>query len=238
VHGDNLPLGVREGEIYDQVSVPLDSGDVLLLFSDGITDARNPAKEVFGVERLEACVLRNRHLEPTALVKAIRKEVLAFAETDWLADDLTVVAIGVEEVESPTASAESEIESDLLQLRRAREFVRDFCRRLPARPLDEDVCALELAVNEAASNIMKHAYHGRKDQPIHLEGEAFPGRILFRLRHLGDPFDPSKSPPPNLDVSCESGFGLYLMERSTDDVRYYRDESGRNCVELVKTCKS
>lgn len=238
VRGENLPLGVRESEIYDQIFVPLDSGDLLLLFSDGITDARNPAREVFGVERLKACVLRNRHLAPTELVKAIRKEVLAFAESDWLTDDLTVVAIGVEEVESPTAWAESEIESDLFQLRRAREFVRDFCRSLPERPLDEDVCALELAVNEAASNIMKHAYHGRKDQLIHLEGEAFPGRVLFRLRHLGDPFEPSKSPPPNFDSSRNSGFGLYLIERSTDGVRYYRDQSGRNCVELVKTCKS
>ena len=238
VHGDNLPLGVREGEIYDQISVPLDSGDLLLLFSDGITDARNPAREVFGVERLKGCVLRNRHLEPSALVRAIRKEVLAFAESDWLTDDLTVVAIGVEKVESPTASAESEIESDLFQLRRAREFVRDFCRSLPEPPLDEDVCALELAVNEAASNIMKHAYHGRKDQVIHLEGEAFPGRILFRLRHVGDPFDPSKSPPPNFEASRETGFGVYLIEQSTDGVRYYRDESGRNCVELVKTCQS
>ena len=60
LHGDNLPLGVREGEIYDQISVPFEPGDLLLLYSDGITEARNPAGELFGVERLEECVTDQR----------------------------------------------------------------------------------------------------------------------------------------------------------------------------------
>jgi phosphoserine phosphatase RsbU/P len=238
-HGNNLPLGVREGEIYDQSSIALETGDLLLLFSDGITEARNSAKELFGVERLEECVANNQHLEPAALVDEIRKAVFNFSGSDKLMDDLTSVVIRVEEIEQPVARAEVEIRSDLAQLRRAREFVRRFCGKLPGRPLDEECTgALELAVNEAASNIMKHGYHGRTDQSIHLEGEAFPDRMLIRLHHFGDPFDPSKAQPPALDGSRESGFGVYLITQSTDDVRYYRDERGRNCVELVKLFKS
>ena len=75
LHGDNLPLGVREGEIYDQISVPFEPGDLFLFFSDGITEARNPAGELFGAERLEECVVSNGQLEPAALVEAIRKAV-------------------------------------------------------------------------------------------------------------------------------------------------------------------
>jgi PAS domain S-box-containing protein len=239
LHGNNLPLGVREGEIYEQISVPLESGDLLLLFSDGITEARNSAKELFGSERLEQCVVANQSLEPTALVTSIREAVFAFSQSDRLMDDLTSVAIRVEEVQQPIARAEIEIQSDLAQLRRAREFVRDFCRNRPGSPADEQtVCALELAVNEAASNIMKHAYHGRTDQMIGLEGEAFPDHMLIRLRHLGEPLDASKAQPPALNGSRESGFGLYLINQSVDTVRYYCDERGRNCVELAKICKS
>jgi sigma-B regulation protein RsbU (phosphoserine phosphatase) len=236
LHGDNLPMGVRAGEIYDQISAPLEQGDLLLLFSDGITEARNSARELFGVERLEECVLSNQHLEPSALVEAIRQSVLAFSGSDRLVDDLTGVAIRVEEIERPLARAEIDFQSDLTQLRRAREFVRAFCRNLPCRSLDQDSAgALELAVNEAASNIMRHAYHGRTDQWIHLEGEAFPGRMLMRLCHFGDAFDPSKVRAPALDGSRESGFGVYLIAQNTDAVRYYRDERGRNCIELVKS---
>ncbi len=60
LHGDNLPLGVREGEIYDQMSVGFEPGDLLLFFSDGITEARNPAGELFGMERLAECVRGER----------------------------------------------------------------------------------------------------------------------------------------------------------------------------------
>jgi serine/threonine-protein kinase RsbW len=169
------------------------------------------------------------------LIEAIRKSVLTFSESDRLADDLTSVAVQVEEMELPLAQSGIDIQSDLKQLRRVREFVRAFCSVLPGPPLDEDSeGALELAVNEAASNIMKHAYHGRADQWIHLEGEAFPDRLLIRLHHLGDPFDPSRVRPPALDGSRESGYGTYIITQSVDDVRYYRDEHGRNCVAMLK----
>lgn len=238
VRGNNLPMGVREGEIYEQISVPLEWGDLLLLFSDGITDARNPAGDVFGMDRLQECVLGNRQLEPAALLETLRQTVFAFSESDRLSDDLTAVVIRVQEMQPATAMAEREIQSDPVELCRAREFVRDFCRGLPGRPLDEEsVGWLELAVNEAASNIMKHAYHGRTGQPIQIEGMAFPGRVLIRLHHYGDPFHPAKSPLPQLDLSRESGFGLYLIALTTDDVRYYRDDRGRNSIELVKNCK-
>jgi len=46
VHGDNLPLGIREGEIFNQISVPFESGDLLLFYSDGVTEARNFAGEL------------------------------------------------------------------------------------------------------------------------------------------------------------------------------------------------
>lgn len=235
LHGDNLPLGVREGEIYDQVSVPFEPGDLLLFYSDGITEARNPAGELFGVQRLEEYVRFNGELDPAALVEGIRKAVFAFAGVDRLTDDLTSVAVRIEERQLPIARAELEINSDLRRLRQAREFVRSFCSNLPHTPLDEDsASALELAVNEAASNIMKHAYRGRADQWIHVEAEAFPDRLSIRLHHFGEPFDPSMAPPPPLDGSRDSGFGAYIITKSVDEVRYYHDERGRNCVALIK----
>jgi sigma-B regulation protein RsbU (phosphoserine phosphatase) len=54
LQGYNLPLGVDTGEIYRQVSVPFAPGDRFLFYSDGVTDARSPAGEAFGLERLTA----------------------------------------------------------------------------------------------------------------------------------------------------------------------------------------
>jgi anti-sigma regulatory factor (Ser/Thr protein kinase) len=125
---------------------------------------------------------------------------------------------------------EIEISSDLNQLGRVREFVRAVRGSLD----DEGEVALELAVNEAASNIIKHAYHGHGGQCIHLRGEVFPGRVSVRLAHLGEPFDAASVPPPALDGSRDSGFGAFIIDQTMDEVRYYRDETGRNCVALTK----
>jgi anti-sigma regulatory factor (Ser/Thr protein kinase) len=81
---------------------------------------------------------------------------------------------------------------------------------------------------------MKHAYHGRTDQPIRIVAELRPDCVAIRIQHAGDAFDPASSRPPALDGSRESGFGLYLIGRSVDDVRYSRDECGRNCITLIK----
>jgi sigma-B regulation protein RsbU (phosphoserine phosphatase) len=235
LHGDNLPLGIREGEVFDQLTVPFETGDVFLFYSDGITDVRNAAGQLFGAERLAECVRTNRNLEPDALVNVIRRSAMAFAASDRLTDDLTCVAVRVGAVREPLAHAELDIGSDLEDLRRARTFVRDFCGRVPGGLLDQgDVAGLELAVNEAASNVMKHAYHGRTDQRILLDADAFPDCVSIRLHHLGDAFDPTTAPAPALDGSRESGFGLYLIAKSVDDVRYSRDERGRNSITLVK----
>jgi sigma-B regulation protein RsbU (phosphoserine phosphatase) len=239
VHGDSLPLGIREGEIFDQIAVPFEAGDIFLFFSDGITDMRNRRGELFGLERLIQCVRNNRELEPEPLVDAVRTAAVAFAESDRPIDDLTCVAVRVVDVRQPLARAELEIRSDLADLRRSRAFVRDFCRMLPEGLLDEDeVAGLELAVNEAASNIMKHAYHGRTDQRIELEADAVPDCVTIRLHHVGDVFDPAIVRPPALDGSRESGFGIYLIANSVDDVRYSRDEHGKHCIALIKMLNS
>ncbi|MBZ5600751.1 MAG: PAS domain S-box protein [Acidobacteriia bacterium] len=238
IQGDSLPLGVREGEIYDQITVPLESGDLLLFYSDGITEARNAAGAMFGAGRLVEYVRAHRDLAPDALVEDIRKTVFNFTGSERLADDLTTVAVKAENVPIPIARAEAEFTSDLKNLKQVREFVRAFCQSVPGNPVGENgTGALELAANEAASNIMKHAYHGRTDQPIHCEAEAFPTQISIRLHHFGDPFDPSLAPPPPLDGSRDSGFGAYIITKCVDDVRYCRDHSGRNCVVLTTLAK-
>jgi anti-sigma regulatory factor (Ser/Thr protein kinase) len=216
--------------------VAFEPGDVLLFYSDGVTEARNAAGELFGVERLTACVRSHGAREPEALVEAIRQAVCTFTASTRLSDDLTCVALQVEARQLPLTRTELELRSDLAELHRARAFVRAVCSALPGTPLATDrVAELELAVNEAASNIMKHAYHGRTDQRLHLEAEIFPDQVVIRLHHSGDPCDPSRVPPPALDGSQQSGFGLYLIKQCVDDVRYYGDARGRHWIALVKS---
>jgi sigma-B regulation protein RsbU (phosphoserine phosphatase) len=239
LQGAHMPLGISAGEIYEQVSQPFEPGDVFLFYSDGITEAQNGAGEFYGIGRLTECVRTHNRLDAWELIKRIRLSVVAFSNSETFADDLTCVVVKIEERELPLARAETEIPSDLRQLAKARAFVREFCRNAPGAALPEERTAeLELAVNEALSNIMKHAYKGRTDQSIQIGAEAFADRVVLRLHHLGESFDPAMAPPPAFNGSRESGFGLYLIDQAVDEVRYLRDQRGRNCICLVKNRKT
>lgn len=232
VHGDGLPLGVREGEMFAQVRARFQPGDMLLFFSDGITEARNTAGESFGFDRLMAHVQANAKLEPQALVESIHQATVAFAASGRLTDDLTSVAIRIGK-NAVVAHDALDIRSHPRDLRTVRNFVRRFCAQKVHAPLEEFVDALELAVNEAASNIMRHAYQGHADQWIRIEAEDSAEAVTIRLKHLGQAFQPADD-PPEPDGTRDCGFGRYMIARSVDQVRYYRDERGRNCIYLAK----
>jgi anti-sigma regulatory factor (Ser/Thr protein kinase) len=125
--------------------------------------------------------------------------------------------------------------SELSQLAAMREFVGETCRREWAKPADEPaIRQLQLALCEAAANVIRHAYQEKAGQPIELTLETRADQIRLTLHHNGLPFDPKTVPPPEFDGSREGGFGVYMMDRLADQVAYSREADGRSAVRLVK----
>jgi serine/threonine-protein kinase RsbW len=126
--------------------------------------------------------------------------------------------------------------SDLLQVGEMRDLVRDACRRAwSTEAVDEDAIALLiLALAEAATNIILHAYDKRPGEPIELTAEIDAASACVALRHCGRDFDPATVPPPSFDGSREGGFGVHLIQQSVDEVDYLRDEEGQCVCRLVK----
>lgn len=92
--GPGLPLGVLPDHVYEEQSCPgLTPGQVLLLGTDGIWEARNPADAMYGKERLRAVVRRHAALPAEALVAAVHADVAAFQESAPRDDDITLVVI-------------------------------------------------------------------------------------------------------------------------------------------------
>jgi serine phosphatase RsbU (regulator of sigma subunit) len=99
---DGLVLGLKidDGERFEQlleeVTQPLGAGDVVLLFTDGVTEAMNEAGEPFGEERLAALVEEHGDLPPEELRERILRDIRAFVGGAGLHDDLTLVLLKVE----------------------------------------------------------------------------------------------------------------------------------------------
>jgi sigma-B regulation protein RsbU (phosphoserine phosphatase) len=100
---DGLVLGLQidNGEMFtrllQEVTVPLGHGDLLVLFTDGITEAMNPAGECFGEQRLGAFIQQQAHLPFEELRERILREVGGFVGPAPQQDDMTMLLLKVEE---------------------------------------------------------------------------------------------------------------------------------------------
>jgi sigma-B regulation protein RsbU (phosphoserine phosphatase) len=90
--GRGLPLGVESGSAFEDVSIEAEPGDAFVLYTDGITEAKNMNGELFHEKRLEEA-LRGHRGRPEVLTERILTAVQDFAGREPQSDDLTLVTI-------------------------------------------------------------------------------------------------------------------------------------------------
>src|SRR6202008_1794151 len=88
-----FPLGIFEETSYDEWSVTLDAGDIVVFHSDGIAETMNSEGQFFGNERLRKLVERHHELSATELSDLILREVDWFSQSAPLSDDRTLVVL-------------------------------------------------------------------------------------------------------------------------------------------------
>ncbi|HKZ78033.1 MAG TPA: GAF domain-containing SpoIIE family protein phosphatase [Pyrinomonadaceae bacterium] len=88
-----LPLGMFRDTRYYEYYLTLAPGDLLVLYTDGLTEALNPEGEEFGKERLEQAVRKASHLSARELIQTVQKEVFAWTDGKGATDDVTYFVI-------------------------------------------------------------------------------------------------------------------------------------------------
>jgi anti-sigma B factor antagonist len=129
---------------------------------------------------------------------------------------------------------EREFGADPRQLAELRAVIRDALLREWADTVADGVIdRIEIGVQEAAANIVRHAYRDGAGN-FRLALEADPDRVVLTLSHEGDDYDPTAVPPPSFDGSRFGGFGLYLIDQCMDEVRHIHGEPGRRGIRLAR----
>jgi serine phosphatase RsbU (regulator of sigma subunit) len=88
-------VGLVEQPPMQQASVALQPGDILVLYTDGVTEAMNAANELFGAERLEGAVRRGTGGAVKEIIRGIRQELVEFSHKEYQEDDITILACRV-----------------------------------------------------------------------------------------------------------------------------------------------
>lgn len=90
-----LILGMMPDVIYNSETVQLQSGDCLVMFTDGVSEAMNALEEEFEEKRIEQCILENYHLGAQELLEKLIASVMEFAQGQPQADDITCFIVKV-----------------------------------------------------------------------------------------------------------------------------------------------
>ena len=117
-----------------------------------------------------------------------------------------------------------------------REFVGEIARQ--GGFSDKDVYNIQLATDEAASNMIEHSYENIPDGVIDLSCGMEDDLIRIVLIDYGVPFDPSAVPLPDLKADLSDrkigGLGIFLMRKLMDEVRYEPKPDKSNVLTMIK----
>jgi serine/threonine-protein kinase RsbW len=117
-----------------------------------------------------------------------------------------------------------------------REFVGEIARQ--GGFSDKDVYNIQLATDEAASNMIEHSYENIPDGVIDLSCGIEGDQIRIVLIDYGEPFDPSAIPLPDLKADLSDrkigGLGIFLMRKLMDEVHYEPKPDKSNVLTMIK----
>ena len=117
-----------------------------------------------------------------------------------------------------------------------REFVGEVARQVGFS--DKEIYSIQLAADEASSNIIEHAYAGVKGGKIEIECNMSGNVLKIIIRDQGKSFDPSSVPEPNVKADLSErkigGLGMYLMRKLMDEVSYESSAERGNVLTMIK----
>lgn len=122
-------LGMYIGMIPDvteycsEISFHINKDDIVVFYTDGVTEAENPSKELYGIDRLKSVIVKNRELNATELNNAIYEDIKGFIATAPVYDDITLLSLkgkkdvdgGKEEISIKNKGVIKEMKGDVFE---------------------------------------------------------------------------------------------------------------------------
>lgn len=240
-----MPLGLMPEMEYEETEVQLTTGDTVLYQSDGLAEAHNEHKEMFGFPRVKQ--LMAEHPSGSDLIDTLVKELEKFTVAGWLhEDDVTLLALECSsngpgptpvaaESHAPTLAFEFSLPSKVGNERLAIEKVGEAIAplKLPKSTLEK----LKTAVGEATMNAMEHGNQYQEDQPVKIRLETTSNQLSVFITDQGGGNSIPEPETPNLEAKLEGmqsprGWGLFLIKNMVDDLKVTTGDR-HHTVELI-----
>jgi len=232
----NLPLAVFPNTQYEEQACTLAPGTLLLLYTDGLTEAKNTERQAFGRPRIQAVLERfliGDDQSLCKLVSTLSEEAHAFAGAAPQSDDLTMLALRFDT--SGNSRDQITLVNQESEVTRLGSFIKAFLGPLE---MDQRVSAgLRLAVEEAVVNVINYAYPAGEEGEVLIEADTNGHEVRFTITDSGYPFDPTTVLEPDTTLDAQNrpigGLGILLSRKLMDSISYNRKD-GKNVLSLTK----
>lgn len=236
-HG--IAIGAMPNSKYKDMEIMLKSGDQVFVYTDGVAEATNFNKQLFGTERtVEALNNVQKDASQEDVLKGVQKAVDEFVKDAPQFDDLTM--LGLRYI-GPHPKKEKKVEELIVKADRNN---LDEVQAFIDQKLEEVNCSMktqttiDIAIEEIFVNIASYAY-GNSDgeATIQVVMNEDPLSIEITFIDSGAEYNPLAKPDPNTSLSLmerqKGGLGIFMVKKSMDDMTYeYKD--GKNILKIVK----
>ena len=230
----NLPLGVEPAMTYREQDTVLPADSTIFLYTDGLSEAENAVRELFGEDRIKAAL--NPELSASENQEKVLASVAEFVGEAERSDDLTLLIIrylGAAHV--PFKERHLILHNDIQQIPQLADFILTIAEEMH---LDQSLSmSLNLALEEAVTNVIMYAYPKGSDGLVIIEAILREKSLDFIVTDTGQPFDPTAAPEVDtaldLDDRPIGGLGIHLVRKIMDRVQYERTD-GKNILSMTK----
>ena len=222
IAADGPPLGILAEAVYSEQRIELGKR-ALYLFSDGATDVRDAQRNTLGSDGLRALIAGHSDLAPEPRLRALIGDLKRMR----LVDDTTMLLLQEPTGKSAHRVLELEFPAQPGEMRGVRAALRTALDGEEVAPELRD--KLVLAVDEACTNIMRHAYCGCEGS-IALRLFRERDMLVFELADEAPPSDPSRMQPRDLGECRPGGLGVAFIDTLMDEWRIEPGQSGKGNI--------
>ena len=227
-------LAGMEGIRYRKNEYQLEKGDVIYLYTDGVTEATNTANELYGEERLLEALNKNSDSNARTICDAVKADVDLFVGKAPQFDDITMLCLIYHGEGTPIK--ETTVAATIENIETVTDFVNE---QLEAAGCSvKEQMQIDIAIDEIFSNIVHYAY-GEKggDVTVRIELPGNPKEAVLTFVDSGIPYNPLEQSDPDISLSAEErkigGLGIFMVKKTMDDMTYeYKD--GKNILKITK----
>ncbi|MFN8609201.1 MAG: SpoIIE family protein phosphatase [Vulcanimicrobiota bacterium] len=228
-----MGLGAAEGVAFQTGSLRMRPGQSLLLYTDGISEAHNPASELYGEERMRQFLAAQSDLRPRPLVENLLAEIRRFESGGPQADDITALVIAYL---GPAGPVSLQLKNQMAELDGLAQAIEGFSASFHLSPSEAN--ALQLAAEELFTNAVSYGYEPGDEGSLELILDVREGWLRVEFRDDARPFNPLQDGPPvdsqaDLEHRKVGGLGIHLTRQLFDQVDYEPLQPG-NLIRLSK----